>query len=132
MTRPLKLAPRGHEKLKDDLTRFLSALDISELVPKLVQENVLPGPRQGDENMGRPKGSKTRFGRTPLLFKQTEVARAVKGAKHGGLEVARVKVTRTGDIVIETGKLLENDAGITGKPGSSEQESAANHPVGLP
>ena len=82
--------------------------------------------------MGRPKGAKTRSGRTPLLFKQTEVARAVKGAKHGGLEVARVKVTRTGDIVIETGKSLEGDAGITGKPGSNRRESAANHLVGLP
>jgi hypothetical protein len=64
--------------------------------------------------MGRPKGAKTRSGRTPLLFKQTEIARAVKGVKHGGLEVARVKVTRTGDIVIETGNSREDNAGSIG------------------
>jgi hypothetical protein len=61
--------------------------------------------------MGRPKGARTHSGRAPLLFKQTEVVRAVKGVKQGGLEVSGVKVTRTGDIVIETGKSLKSNAG---------------------
>lgn len=78
--------------------------------PEIGAGKSLLGP-EGDENMGRPQGAKTRPGRAKLRFKQSEVARAVKGAKLGGLEPTSVRLTPTGDIIIGTSKSLEGNAG---------------------
>ena len=38
--------------------------------------------------------------RAPLKFKQTDVARAVKGAKAGGFDVGRIEIASDGRIVM--------------------------------
>jgi len=51
------------------------------------------------------------MGRRPCTFKEADVTRAVKAARKAGLEIAGVKVSREGDIIIVVGKPSEaNDA----------------------
>lgn len=47
--------------------------------------------------------------RGPCAFTQSDVTRAVKGAKAAGLPVARVQIGKDGSITIETGKPPEPD-----------------------
>jgi hypothetical protein len=42
--------------------------------------------------------------RGPCTFRQRDLAAALRGARAGGLEVARVEITKNGSIVIDTGK----------------------------
>jgi hypothetical protein len=42
-----------------------------------------------------PKGS--------LAFKETEVSRAIRGVRKGGENVRKIKITKQGEIEIETG-----------------------------
>jgi hypothetical protein len=51
------------------------------------------------------------MGKGPCTFKEADVTRAVKATRKAGLEIAGVKVSRNGDIVILVGKPREaNDA----------------------
>jgi hypothetical protein len=45
--------------------------------------------------------------RGPLTFKQRDLTAAVKAAVAAGCEVARVRITRGGDIIVEIGKPRE-------------------------
>jgi hypothetical protein len=47
------------------------------------------------------------MGKAACTFKEVDVMRAVKAARKAGLEIAGVKVSRDGDIVILAGKLRE-------------------------
>jgi hypothetical protein len=51
------------------------------------------------------------MGRRPGTFKETDVRRALSAARKAGLEIAGVKLSKNGDIVILAGKPSEaNDA----------------------
>lgn len=45
--------------------------------------------------------------RGPLTFRQRDVVAAVKAAAATGREIARVRITKTGDIIVEFGKPRE-------------------------
>jgi len=45
-----------------------------------------------------------RASRKPSNFRQTDLARAVRGARAAGVEVARIEVGRDGKIVVIVGK----------------------------
>jgi hypothetical protein len=53
--------------------------------------------------------------RGPLSFRQTDVARAIKGAVAAGLTVQRVEVDKTGRIIV-----------IVAEPGKAEADTGAN------
>jgi hypothetical protein len=53
--------------------------------------------------------------RGPLPFRQTDVARAIKGAVAAGLTVQRVEVDKDGKIVV-----------VIGEPGKAEVVTGAN------
>ena len=42
--------------------------------------------------------------RAPVKFRGTDLRRAVKSVKEAGLEIARVEITNTGNIIIHAGK----------------------------
>jgi hypothetical protein len=42
--------------------------------------------------------------RGPSTFKQTDLVRALKGAKEAGMDVERVEIDKAGKIVMVTGK----------------------------
>jgi hypothetical protein len=44
-----------------------------------------------------------------LKFKETDVKRAVKSTREAGLEITRVEVTNTGNIVLHVGKAGDSD-----------------------
>jgi hypothetical protein len=48
--------------------------------------------------------------RGPCTFKQQDLTRALKGAKAAGIEVAHIKITKDGDIEIDTGSKPEKEA----------------------
>ena len=48
--------------------------------------------------------------RGPLTFKQLDLTRAIKAARAAGLEIARLRVNRDGDIIVEIGKPREPTA----------------------
>jgi hypothetical protein len=51
--------------------------------------------------MARPKGSKTNPLRRQLPFKQSEIERAIRGARSQGFNVSRIEIEpRTGKIAI--------------------------------
>jgi hypothetical protein len=51
--------------------------------------------------MARPKGSKTNPNRKRLPFKQSEIERAIRGARAQGLNVGRIEIEpRSGKISI--------------------------------
>jgi hypothetical protein len=41
----------------------------------------------------------------PVNFRQTDLQRAIRGAREEGLDIARVEVAKDGGFVIHTGKL---------------------------
>jgi hypothetical protein len=45
--------------------------------------------------------------RGPCTFRQTDLKRAVKGARAGGIEIVRVEITKDGKIIIVPGKSKE-------------------------
>lgn len=51
--------------------------------------------------------------RRPATFRQTDIARAIRGAEAAGVEVARIEVAPDGRIVIVTGK-QDTDSHNTG------------------
>jgi hypothetical protein len=53
--------------------------------------------------------------RGPLPFRQTDVARAIKGTVAAGLTVQRVEVDKTGRIIV-----------IVAEPGKAEADTGAN------
>jgi hypothetical protein len=53
--------------------------------------------------------------RGPLPFRQTDVARAIKGAVAAGLIVQRVEVDKAGKIVV-----------VVGEPGKAEPDTSSN------
>jgi hypothetical protein len=53
--------------------------------------------------------------RGPLPFRQTDVARAIKGAVAAGLTVQRVEVDKAGKIVV-----------VVGETGKTEPDTGAN------
>jgi hypothetical protein len=67
--------------------------------------------------------------RRPCVFKQTDLTRALKGARAAGMEIARIEIEKDGRIVVVPGEI----AVITGKPEANGQEpSAPIHPAGPP
>ena len=50
------------------------------------------------------------MGRGPCTFREVDVRRAVNAARKAGLEIAGVKVSREGDIIIVAGKPSEASA----------------------
>ena len=48
--------------------------------------------------------------RGPLTFKQRDLTAAVKAVAAAGYEIARVRVSRDGDIIVEIGKPRESTA----------------------
>ena len=48
--------------------------------------------------------------RGPLPFRQTDVARAIKGAVAGGLTVQRIEVDKAGKIIVVVGEGGKTDA----------------------
>jgi len=42
--------------------------------------------------------------RTPSAFRQTDLTRAIKGARNAGLEVTRAEISKDGKIVIVMGQ----------------------------
>jgi hypothetical protein len=49
--------------------------------------------------------------RGPATFKQQDLTRALKGVTAAGIEVAHIRITKDGNIEIDTGKPPENEAG---------------------
>jgi len=67
------------------------------------------------------------MGRGPCTFKEADVRRAVKAARKAGVEIAGIKVSRGGDIIIVAGKPKEaNDAFETANPWDEVLDDATN------
>jgi hypothetical protein len=49
--------------------------------------------------------------RRPSMFRQTDLTRALKGARAAGIEISRVEIDRDGRIVVVVAK-REKDSGI--------------------
>ena len=58
--------------------------------------------------------------RGPLTFRQRDLTAAVKAVSAAGCEIARVRVTRQGDIIVEIGKRREP----TSDPDTNEWDEA--------
>jgi hypothetical protein len=59
-------------------------------------------------------GGRRIVSRGPLPFRQTDVARAIKGAVAAGLTVQRVEVDKDGKIVVVVGDPSQNPLSSTG------------------
>jgi hypothetical protein len=45
--------------------------------------------------------------RRPCSFRQTDLTRALKGARSAGIEIARIEIDKDGRIIVITGKPTE-------------------------
>jgi hypothetical protein len=46
--------------------------------------------------------------RRPCIFRQTDLTRALRGARAAGIEIQRFEINRDGKIVVVAGKLRES------------------------
>jgi hypothetical protein len=86
--------------------------------PEVVKKEIEREVEARSAAMGTAAGAaaSTRRGRRRLAFRERDVARAIKGARAGGLEVARVEIDHSGPhsrIIVVAGKpesqTAEND-----------------------
>jgi hypothetical protein len=66
------------------------------------------------------------MGKGLCTFKETDFTRAVKAARKAGLEIAGVRVSREGDIVILAGKPRETSQAETANPWDEVLDRATN------
>jgi hypothetical protein len=59
--------------------------------------------------------------RQPCVFKQTDLTRALKGARAAGMEVARIEIEKDGRIVVVPGK-------TTGQPEADDSTMSQSNP----
>jgi hypothetical protein len=52
--------------------------------------------------------------RRPSTFRQTDLTRALRGAKAAGVEIARVEIDKTGRIIVVVGKTAEDNGDVLG------------------